>query len=155
MPSEAGGPHVSVSLESLIRGADIPADRPSAGASLLAFLIVGGLATGCFMALSTAMIGLGTGVPDWLMSAACYAAMIVPAYLGHRAHSFRSSSPHRVAFPRYVAVQISAVCLAALFSLVCYGAFRFPTPVAAFLVAGLTAGVNFVVLRAWAFAARA
>jgi putative flippase GtrA len=138
-----------------MRGAAIAEGRPSVGASLAGFLVVGALATIGFMALSTLMIGLRTGVPDWLTSALCYAVMIVPAYLGHRAHSFRSAAPHRIAFPRYVAVQLTAICLATVFSLVCYGVLRFPTPVAALLVAGLTAGVNFVVLRAWAFAHRA
>jgi putative flippase GtrA len=85
------------------------------------------------------------------VSALCYAAMIVPAYLGHRARTFRSAAPHRAAFPRYVAVQLAAIGLAALFSYVCYGMLSFPTPLAALLVGGLTSALSFTVLRLWAF----
>jgi putative flippase GtrA len=142
------------SLDSLMRDGPAAASRPAVGASLLAFLIVGGLATLGFIGLSTLMIGLKTGVPDWLMSALCYAALIIPAYLGHKAHSFRSEAPHHVAFPRYVMVQLTAIGLSAIFSLIFYNVLHTATPIAAFLVAVLTAGVNFVVLRAWAFAHR-
>jgi putative flippase GtrA len=143
---------VSVSLESLMRGADPALERPSAVASLAGFVIVGATATLSFIGLSTLMIGLRTGVPDWLMSAFCYAVLIVPAYLVHRRVSFRSSAPHGHALPRYVMVQICSLLLSALFSYVVYGSLHIATPLAAAIVVCLTAGVNFVVLRLWAFA---
>lgn len=118
------------------------------------FLLVGGSGALAFVLLSSLAIELDTGVPDWLVSALCWAALIGPVYLGHRFLSFRSDAPHRQALPRYVLVQLVGVSLAALFSYVAYAVLGFPSIVGATLVAGLTAGVNFLVLRLWAFATR-
>ena len=148
----ATGPVMSVSLESLMRDTIVDAPRPSFAVELVSFILVGGIAAGCFVLLSMAMIGLGTGLPAWIVSSGCYGLMIVPVYLAHRRFSFRSDTPHSVALPRYVMVQLSALGLAALFSFVFYSLLGFDTAMAALLVAGLTAGVNFVVLRVWAFA---
>src|SRR5690606_22596224 len=100
------------------------------------------------------MIGLPTGIPDWVVSAFCYAVFIVPVYLAHRQFSFRSRASHMVALPRYVAVQLSALCLAALFSYLCYAVLHLTSGWAAVLVIALTSGVNFVLLKLWAFAQR-
>lgn len=129
--------------------------RPRSGAlELLSFVLVGGAAAAGYAAFSVLMIGLRTGIPDWVMSAGCYALFIGPVYLAHRRFSFKSDAPHAIALPRYVAVQMSALVLAALFSYVCYSIFDLATPLAAMLVVGLTAGVNFFVLKLWAFANR-
>jgi putative flippase GtrA len=143
---------MSVSLESLMRDSAIEQPQTSVVAELLSFLFVGGLAAIAYVGLSTVMIDLRTGVPDWMMSALCYAGFIIPVYLAHRRFSFATNLPHRVALPRYVAVQLSAVCLAALFSFVCYNVFGMATVAAGFVVVCLTSGVNFFVLRLWAFA---
>jgi putative flippase GtrA len=146
---------VSISLEDLVRDADVvDAPRPTIAAELVSFLVVGGLAALCFTLLSTWMINLRTALPDWVVSALCYAAFIVPVYFAHRRISFRSSTPHGIALPRYVAVQLSALTLASIFSYVAYGILGLPSLVAAVLVIGLTSGVNFLVLRLWAFAVR-
>lgn len=146
---------MSVSLESLMRDSVIEAPRPTVLAELLSFLFVGGMAAICFVGLSLVMIDLETGIPDWIVSALCYAAFIVPVYLAHRYYSFRSNTPHGVALPRYIAVQLSALALASLFSYVCYSILGMGTGVASFLVIVLTSGVNFIVLKVWAFAHRA
>lgn len=145
---------MSLSLQSLMRDDLVAARQPSVATELVAFLVIGGAAALSFVGLSTLMIGLGTGVPDWIVSAACYAVFIVPVYLLHRRYSFRSDVPHAVGLPRYVAVQFSALLLASLFSYLCYNVLGFGTVVAAGLVIGLTSGVNFVVLKLWAFARR-
>ena len=98
------------------------------------------------------MIGLRTGVPDWLMSTLCYAAFIGPVYLAHRRFSFRSDAPHGRALPRYIAVQLCGLALASLFSYICYSVLGIPTIAAGILVIALTAGFNFVIVRTWAFA---
>jgi putative flippase GtrA len=142
---------MSVSLESLMRET-IADSRPSPILpQLLSFLIIGGTAAIAFVALSTAAVALPTGMPRWLVSALCYAAFIVPVYLLHRRFSFRSAAPHAKALPRYVVVQVSGLALATGFSWLCYSVFGLPTAPAALLVIGLTSGVNFVVLRLWAF----
>ena len=142
---------MSVSLESLMRET-VSEGRPSPVlAGLLSFLIIGASAAIAFVALSAVAVSMPIGLPKWLVSAACYAAFIVPVYLLHRRFSFRSAAPHGQALPRYVVVQLAGLALATGFSWLAYGLVGLPTPVAALLVIGLTSGVNFVILRLWAF----
>jgi len=122
---------------------------------LLIFGMIGGLAALLHVAGSAMMIGLRTGVPDWLISTLWYAAFIGPVYLAHRHYSFRSSAPHKQALPRYILTQIFGLALAALFSFIAHGVLAVPSLAGAILVIGLTSGVNFAVLRLWAFARRA
>jgi putative flippase GtrA len=143
---------VSLSLESLMRDSLEQTSERSVVSELGGFLLVGGGAMVALAAVTTAMISLRTGVPDWLMGALCYAAFVVPVYLLHRRLSFHSAAAHRRAFPRYVAVQLSAIALVSLFSWLCYTALGIDTAVGSVIVLALTAGVNFVVLKLWAFA---
>lgn len=141
---------MSASLESMMR--DIPRSRPPQWSGLLGFIAIGGAGTVAFVVLSTLVIGLDTGIADWVVNTACYAALIVPVYLLHRLYSFRSDASHWQALPRYLVVQAMALLLAALFSYIVHGVLGVPTLVASMLVIGLTSGVNFMVLRGWAFA---
>ena len=143
---------MSAALQSLMQ--DIPPARttPSMMSGLFAFLLVGGAGALGFVVLSTLMISLGTGYADWQVNTACYAATIVPVYLLHRRYSFQSDASHWQALPRYMAVQGMALVLAALFSYVVHGVLSLPTVFASMLVIALTSGVNFMVLRSWAFA---
>lgn len=129
-------------------------NRPIVAGQVAAFVLVGGTAAVCFAALSAALIELRTGIPDWVVSALCYAAFIVPVYLAHRRLSFRSDAPHGMALPRYVVVQLVALALAAIFSFVFYDVFHVQALGAALLVIGLTSSLNFMILRTWAFAVR-
>ena len=143
---------MSAALHSLMR--DVPPSRARAPlfGGLIAFITIGAAGAAAFVALSTAMIWLDTGIADWVVNAACYAALIVPVYTMHRRFSFDSDAPHSQALPRYMAVQGMALLLAALFSFVVHGVLAVPTVVASILVIALTSGVNFMVLRSWAFA---
>jgi putative flippase GtrA len=143
---------MSAALESLML--DVPLDRSRAPlfSGLLAFLVIGSSAALAFVMLSTAVIWLDTGVADWSVNTACYAALIVPVYLLQRRYSFQSDASHWRALPRYMAVQGMALLLAALFSYVIYGVTTLPTVAVSMLVIALTSGVNFMVLRGWAFA---
>ncbi|MGB3339579.1 MAG: GtrA family protein [Devosia sp.] len=143
---------MSAALQSLMR--DVPSSRERAPlfSGLLAFIAIGAAGAGAFVVLSTAMIWLDTGFADWAVNTACYASLIVPVYLMHRRFSFDSDAPHSQALPRYMAVQFMALLLAAAFSFVVHGLLGMPTVFASMLVIALTSGVNFVVLRSWAFA---
>lgn len=143
---------MSLSLESLMQGTLEPTRERPVATELLWFLAVGGGGALVLAAVTTAMISLHTGIPDWAMAALCYAAFIGPVYLLHRRLSFRSDAAHRVAFPRYVAVQLSAIVLVSLFSWVCYSMLGVATAIGSVIVLGLTAGVNFAALKLWAFA---
>lgn len=143
---------MSLSLESLMRESlERPRLRPAL-MELAWFLLVGGSAALTLAAVTTAMISLRTGAPDWLMAALCYAAFVGPVYLLHRRLSFRSEVAHMHAFPRYVAVQVSAIVLVSLFSWLCYSVLGVATAVGSVIVLVLTAGVNFMLLKLWAFA---
>lgn len=143
---------MSAALQSLMH--DVPASRtaPSVLGGLFAFLLVGGAGALGFVVLSTLMISLNTGYADWQVNTACYAATILPVYLLHRRYSFQSDASHFQALPRYLAVQGMALVLAAAFSYVIHGVPSLPTVFASMLVIALTSGVNFMVLRSWAFA---
>lgn len=130
-------------------------NRFALGGEALRFIMVGGTGALAFVCLSTLLVSLHTGVPDWIISILCWIGLIGPVYLGHHAVSFRSAAPHREALPRYVAVQLMSVCLVTVFSYLCYRALALPPVVAALLVTGLTTGINFVILRVWAFGRRA
>lgn len=144
---------MSAALESLMR--DVPRHAPTQAPMLggmLTFFGIGALGALSFVALSTAMIWIDTGVAAWIVNALCYGALIGPIYLLQRRYSFRSDAPHRQALPRYVAVQAMALLLATLFSFLVHGVLTLPTVLASLLVISLTSGVNFMVLRGWAFA---
>lgn len=146
---------MSLSLESLMRDSLEQVHVRPVATELGWFVLVGGGAALALAAVTTAMISLRTGVPDWLMGALCYAAFVVPVYLLHRRVSFRSTAAHRQAFPRYLAVQLSAIALVSVFSWLCYTVLGIETAIGSVIVLGLTAAVNFVVLRLWAFASGA
>jgi putative flippase GtrA len=117
------------------------------------FGVVGGSGAIAFIVLSTLMLSLRTGLADWVVSTLCYAALILPVYLAHRALSFRSDAPHTQALPRYVATQACALVLAAIISYGVYALPGLPNVVAAALVSALTSIFTFIVLRLWAFTA--
>ncbi|ODT66978.1 MAG: hypothetical protein ABS75_25705 [Pelagibacterium sp. SCN 63-23] len=138
---------MSAALQSLTR----PQPAGEAGA-MLAFLLIGGGAALVFVPISALAVALLPFIDAWLVSALCYAAFIGPIYCLHRRFSFQSQAAHRQALPRYVLVQAMALLLATLFSYVFHGALSLPGVPAALLVIGLTSGVNYLVLRGWAFA---
>ena len=150
--SAGGTSPMSASLESLMQETLEQASERPITTELGWFVLVGGGAALALAAVTTAMISLRTGVPDWVTGALCYAAFIGPVYLLHRRLSFRSEAAHGQAFPRYVLVQLSAIALVSLFSWLCYTALGMQTAIGSIIVLGLTAGVNFFVLKLWAFA---
>lgn len=144
---------MSAALQSLMRDVPRLPEPAPMFSGLVAFICIGVAGAAAFVLLSTLAIGLiNTGFADWAVNAACYAVLILPVYLLHRRYSFGSDAPHSQALPRYMAVQTMALLLAALFSFVMLGVFAMPTMLASTLVIVLTSGVNFVVLRSWAFA---
>lgn len=126
-------------------------DHRSRSGDFLAFLLVGGTAAVGYVAISSALIAVRTGVADWIVSSACYAAMVVPVYLAHRRLSFRSDVAHQVALPRYIAVQVTGLVLATACSFLAFDLFGLPAVPASALVIVVVSGVNFLLLRLWAF----
>ena len=145
---------MSASLESLMRQSMTEAASPARFPGIISFLLIGAGAAIAFTIWSSAAIWALPEVPRWLVSAVCYGAFIVPVYLLHRRFSFQSDAPHAHALPRYIAVQLGSLAIAALFSYVAYSVMGLPTMTAGLLVICLTSGVNFLVLRRWAFLIR-
>lgn len=143
---------MSIALESLMREPPMMRHAERAGGGLLSFLLIGGGAAVSFVTLSSVLVALLPMVEAWILSATCYAAYIVPVYLLHRRYTFASDVNHRQALPRYVAVQLMALLLATLFGYIFHGTMGLPSLPAAILVIALTSGVNYLVLRGWAFA---
>jgi putative flippase GtrA len=143
---------MSAALQSLMRDIPRSAPRPSPLGGVLNFIGIGAAGAAAFVLLSTLVMWIDPYAERWMINAACYAATILPVYLMHRRYSFDSDASHVQAFPRYLAVQAMALVLAAVFSFVINGVFSLPTFFASILVIGLTSGVNFLVLRSWAFA---
>ena len=143
---------MSAALQSLMRDVEQSVPRPSLFGGVFSFIGVGAGGALAFVVLSTLMITLNPGAPEWVVNAACYASTILPVYLLHRRFSFDSDASHWQALPRYLAVQGMALVLAALFTFVIHGVLALPTVFASMLVIMLTSGVNYVVLRSWAFA---
>ena len=125
--------------------------REQDAGGLIRFIAIGATGALSFVVLSSGLIWLRTGVADWVLNTVSYAVLIVPVYLLHRRFSFHSDVAHRQALPRYMTVQGMALLLTALFSYLVHG-MMLPTLAASMLVILLTSGINFVVLRSWAFA---
>ncbi len=119
---------------------------------IVSFVLIGGGAAASFVLLSSLLVSLFPRVDAWMINAACYAAYIVPVYLLHRRFTFSSDAAHGQALPRYVAVQMMALTLATIFGYILHGTLALPSLPAAVLVVLLTSGVNYVVLKGWAFA---
>ena len=134
--------------------APMPVAEPSVLGQLATFVAIGAAGAGSFVALSSLATALTGSQSAWL-NALCYAALIGPVYLAHRRFSFQSDVPHIQALPRYVGVQVMAMALIALFSYVVYSVLGVTSVVGTTLVIALTSGLNFAVLRFWAFAHRA
>ena len=141
---------MSAALQSLMRSLDAPRPAARDPRGLFSFVLIGGAGAVAFVLLSQAGLALWPRGGSWI-SALSYGLLIGPVYLLHRRFSFRSGAAHRQALPRYVAVQALALVLAALFGFALHGVLALPGLVASMLVIGLTSGINFVVLRAWAF----
>ncbi|MEQ1785385.1 MAG: GtrA family protein [Hyphomonadaceae bacterium] len=142
---------MSASLQSLMRDQLVEDRTAPVLVQLFAFLVIGGAAAIAFVGVSSAAIALFDTRPAWLVSSLCYAGFIVPVYLLHRRYSFQSGVEHARALPRYVAVQLCGLAVATVFSYVAYGVVGLPTLTAAIVVIALTSGINFLVLRRWAF----
>lgn len=118
---------------------------------LLLFVLIGAGAAVFYAFLAHVLVPAFPEIADWQMQLMLFASLLVPAYQVHRRFCFPSNALHRQAVPRYLVVQIGVLGLAVAFSHLAYGVVGLPHLTTLFLVFGLTAGVNFSILRVWAF----
>jgi putative flippase GtrA len=94
------------------------------------------------------------GVSPGLSSVAGYLLVILPAYFGQKELTFRSSTWHRVALPKYLALQ-AAGNIAGYFLSNYLAESGSPRLVVFCAVAVMIAATNFAILKYWTFRARA
>ncbi len=127
-------------------------DRVATG--LLRFLAIGTGAVTLYVLVSEGLAPRFADLPAGVLPAAVFALLVVPTYLLHRRFAFFSEAPHLGALLRYVAVQFAVLLVATVFSFIAHGVIGAPHLGTGLLVFFLTFGVNFSILRRWAFAAR-
>ncbi len=125
-------------------------DRLATG--LLRFLAIGTGAIALYVLISEVLTPRFADLPAVLLPAVVFAALVAPTYLLHRRFAFFSDAPQAGAFTRYATVQIAVLLVAAAFSFLAHGAIGAPHLGTGLLVFFLTVGVNFSILRRWAFA---
>lgn len=145
---------MSVALESLMRQTLPPQPVRRQRSGVISFCLIGLGAAVAFVILNSLAIQFFPAARNGWVSGACYGVFVLPVYWLHRRYSFQSSAAHGHALPRYLAVQGMALALAALFGALLNGVAGLPSVAASMLVIALTSGVNFLVLRSWAFAWR-
>lgn len=127
-------------------------DRLATG--LLRFLAIGTGAVTLYVVISESLEPRFADLPAGLLPVVVFAALVAPTYLLHRRFAFFSTTPQAGAFLRYTAVQLAVLLVAAVFSFVAHGVIGAPHLGAGLLVFFLTFGVNFSILRRWAFVSR-
>jgi len=122
-------------------------------ARIVRFLCVGCAAAGIYIVLGTGLVERLYWPPGFA-SCVAYGISIPVAYLAQKAFTFSSQSSHRVAFPRYIALQIASLVLASVFAEVTSQAGQAP-PVFSFLFAAVVAVIfNYLVMSRWVFVRR-
>lgn len=119
------------------------------------FVAIGGGAALAFVVLSAVLIGMRTGLADWLASTLVHLCLIGPVYALHRRYAFRSARRHGVALPRYVATQGVSLLLTAVLSFAAYTGLDLPPLLAAPLIVAATSATSLVLSRFWVFGAAA
>ena len=127
-------------------------ERAHATAGRLAAFIGIGAGLGLIYALlEQGFVTAYPAVAPLEIQALLFASLLVPGYQLHRRICFASETPHFRAVMRYVTIQLGVLCLAGFFSQLAHGVTGMAHMTTVFLVFALTAGVNFTVLRTWAF----
>lgn len=123
---------------------------PAAALRLLRFLAVGGSAAGLYVVMSTGLVELLQWRP-WAASLLSYGISIPTAYIAQKRFTFASSCGHIVALPRYVALQIVGMIIAAAVA-EALSSLSFLTPPLVFLLTvGAVAGITYLVMSRWIF----
>ena len=115
----------------------------------LVFLIVGGLAASCYVAL--AMILHALGLSPTTSSALAYVLCMPLGYFAHRSFTFRSVRSHRHAGVAYPAVQVIALLIATALTFISADTLGLPPIVAFFLAASGAAAASYVMQKRWVF----
>ena len=119
---------------------------------VFSYLTIGGATALAYILVC--MLLTGFGLSPGLASVAGYLMVVFPAYFGQKILTFRSSAWHRIALPKYLALQVAGNIAGCFISeyLVRAG---LPTWMAFGTVAVIVAGTNFFAMKYWTFRAHA
>ncbi len=130
------------------------ANRDRIATGLARFVAIGAGMAVFYVGLTEVLMARFADMPAAPFSTFVFAALLVPVYFLSHNFAFFSEAAHADALPRYAAVQLAFLLLATGFSFVAHGVVGMPHLGTGLLVFFLTAGVNFSILRRWAFASR-
>lgn len=116
--------------------------------TLFSFLAVGSSGVLAYILLATMLTH--AALPAWLASGLSYAVLMPIVYIGQQRLTFRAATAHRVAFPRYLAIQLFGLSLAWIIPLAVAPAI--PAPAAFAIVAVSAAAMSYFLMKYWAFA---
>jgi putative flippase GtrA len=126
-------------------------DDRAAPLVLMLFIAVGGAAAVAYILICTFftdILGVRTGVASLIG----YGTAVPPAYWAQRAITFRSRAFHRVAFPKYLTVQLVGSFVAVVLGEILVGQIGFPSLICFSIVALVVGLTNFFALKYWTFA---
>jgi putative flippase GtrA len=118
--------------------------------TIVSFLGVGSLGALTYVLLASVLTS--AGLSRSVASGLCYAALIPIVYLGHQIFTFRASIIHRVAFPRYVAIQAVGLILSVALPLMVDPAV--PAFAVYAVVCVAVAVLSFLLMKFWVFVDR-
>jgi putative flippase GtrA len=126
-------------------------DDRAAPLVLMLFIAVGGAAAVAYILICTfftEVLGARTAVASLIG----YGIAVPPAYWAQRTITFRSRAFHRVAFPKYLTVQLVGSVVAVVLGEMLVGRIGFPSLIGFSIVALVVGLTNFFALRYWTFA---
>jgi putative flippase GtrA len=118
---------------------------------LTLFIAVGGTATVAYILICTFFTDI-LGLRAVVASLMGYGIAVPPAYWAQKAITFRSRAFHRVAFPKYLTVQLVGSVVAAVLGEILVGRIGFPSLICFSIVALVVGLANFFTLKYWTFA---
>lgn len=113
------------------------------------FLVVGGTGAALYFVGSLILYELGLSTP--IASLVSYCGLVPIMYMAQRVLTFRSSEPVVQSFLKYTATQIASLVTAYLLPLLIVRHTAPPPSITFGLVLVVTASLNFLLLKFWAF----
>jgi putative flippase GtrA len=117
-------------------------------ARMVKFLVTGGLGAACYLLLSIVLTMLG--VVTWIASLMVYGTLVPLIYIMQKKFVFESDTPHSVAFPKYLAIQILGISVSGLLPFILGGFSVAPGTSFVAVVAFITV-TNYILQSRWAF----
>jgi len=134
-----------IDTQSPVVGSATPSTR-----MLFLFILIGGTAAFGYAIICT-IFSLLFGLRPAVSSVLGYGIALPPAYGAQKLITFRSEAAHKIAFPKYLSVQVISNINAAILSEILTEKLGYPALPSFVIIAGIVGITNFWALRYWAF----